>query len=180
MFMWLWGIHGSKGIVALGLLAGLVGNYCSLWANMEVKNLLTLTHDISLKDFFTAHSHLNQSPLCYFCGMTLGLTQVQPTVITSVPSLKSYFALLSPFLLCLRLGTLEWDGKNKEDWIHTGTDEARCKVPTHLMMLSTWRLKINELLQHWHTWCITSQCHENDGSCSCRQNDWLQDGNIMV
>lgn len=39
--------------------------------------------------------------LCHCWGMMLGLTQVQPTVIISVPSLKSYLFLAFFFAFCL-------------------------------------------------------------------------------
>lgn len=56
--------------------------------------------------------------VCHCCVMTLGLTQVQPTVILSVPSRKLY--LLLSFLPPLLLGfwTLQQEGKS----IHTNTD----------------------------------------------------------
>lgn len=40
------------------------------------------------------------------CVTTLGLTQVQPTAITSVPSRKPYLVLLRLPALCLKV--LQW------------------------------------------------------------------------
>lgn len=79
----------------------------TLWQQSRRSSGISQPFDWLITEHCLVSSNMTRKHLsCYCCGMTLGLTQVQPTEIISVPSWKTYWLLLifPPLLrrLCLR------------------------------------------------------------------------------